>query len=160
MDIVLPTFGVLCLLLCPRLVARRGFLVQGAVGVVVFLLLGVGYFAYDLTTFPGEAVVRGRAGLHRQMSYHILNSGRSDPYLEPGVDVPRESHAHLAAIDQYFVDKFGYGKQHLRHHAMDPRWPAFLLDWPWLMEKDPALMKEFARGNVDVLLIAWSTPSR
>lgn len=128
------------------------FAAQLLVGVALFAAT-LHHFKYDIRIYFEEATKRGRAGLYHQLSLYIVSSGRSTLYLRPGEDDPNlhnvdEYHRHLKAIDRYYQDKFGGIEDELRQKSQDPRWPAFLLDWPWLIKKDPDLMKEY---GVEVL---------
>lgn len=151
---VLFTFATLCLIFYPRLVFSMRFGAQLVVGVVLFSAV-LHSFNYDIKNYSDEASQRGRAGLYHQLSLYIVSSGRSSPYLEPGEDDPAlgvdEYHRHLKAIDRYYVDKFGEKEFELRAYRHDVRWPLFLLDWPWMIGKDPALMREYGYDVFETL---------
>lgn len=148
-------FGVLCLIFYPRLIFSRQFFVQFLAGVALFGAV-LHYFGYDITKYSEEAALRGRCGLYHQLSLYIVSSGRSVPYLKPGWDDPiknnvDEYHRHLQAIDRYYLDKFGEREHELRARRHDERWPLFLLDWPWMMAKNPELMREYRHEIFEAL---------
>ncbi|MBI5937548.1 MAG: hypothetical protein HY850_06850 [Betaproteobacteria bacterium] len=153
---VLFAFGVFCLIFYPRWLFSLRFFAQFAVGVALFTVV-LQHFEYDISKYPTATAQRGRAGLYHQLSLYILASGRSTPYLLPGEDDPKlhpvdEYHRHLNAIERYYLDKFGQTEGELRDKSQDARWPAVLLDWPWLIEKDPELMRGYAREVVRTLV--------
>jgi len=143
---LLASFSILCLFFYARRLWSRRFVFQLLIGVGVFACFII-HYSYDLSQYPAEALRRGQAGLYHQLSLYIQRSGRSVPYLQPGEDDPTrgvdEYHRHLAAIDRYYVANWGAKEIDLRASIHDKRWPAFLLDWPWMMSKDPKLMKEY-----------------
>lgn len=147
MGFVFFSFGALCLIFFPRLIFSRRFFVQFVASVALFGAM-LHNFDYDIRKYPEKAYERGSAGLYHQLSLLIVSSGRSASYLEPGEADPRpgtvdEYHRHLKAVDRYYLDKFGEKEADLRSRRHDERWPEFLLDWPWMMTKDPELMKEY-----------------
>lgn len=149
---VIAAFSILCLVFYPRLIFSARFFAQISLGLLLFLAV-LGYFKYDLSSYPEEAGLRGRAGLYHQLSLYILSSGRSQPYYQPGdydpaQGYPDEYHRHLKAIDRYYQANFGGTEHELRDVRQDKRWPLFFVDWPWLMQKDPGLMKEYALDGI------------
>lgn len=142
---VLFSFSVLCMVFYPRLIFSRRFFIQFLASLA---LLGVmhHHLRYDITTISEVSADRGRAGLYHQLSLYIVSSGRSAPYLKPDDDLQNnvdKYHRHLNAIDRYYLDKFGETEADLRSRRHGEQWPLFLLDWPWMMTKDPELMKEY-----------------
>ena len=150
MNFVLLSFAVACLIFYPKSLFQKKFILQLLAGVAFFMFVIVSH-EFDIRKYPENAASRGRAGLHHQMSLFIFNTGRSTAYLDPSVNATNSYHGHLAAIEKYYIDKFGMGESDLNAHHMDKRWPASLLDWPWLLEKDPELMKEYFREEINVL---------
>lgn len=146
---VLFSFGILCVIFYPRLIFSRRFFAQFLASVALFgsVLYHLSYGTASNLNYAEEAAQRGRAGLYHQLSLYIVSSGRSTPYLKPGDDDAQnnadEYHRHLKAIDRYYLDKFGEGESDARAYRHDKRWPLFLLDWPWMMAKDPELMREY-----------------
>jgi hypothetical protein len=143
---LITSFSALCLLFYARKLWSRQCILQLLLGVGVFAFF-IHHYSYDLREYPAEASFRGRAGLYHQLSLYILRSGRSAPYLKPGENDPTrgvdEYHRNLFAIDRYYLANWGATEAELRSQTHDRRWPSFLLDWPWMMRKDPQLMKEY-----------------
>src|SRR5205823_12120570 len=102
-NVVLVTFGLLCVLFERSLVFNQRFFVQLAAGIALFGLV-VYHYSFDIINYPEQAAARGRAALHHQLSLYILSSGRSDPYLERK-DIPREYNVRLDAIQRYYLAK-------------------------------------------------------
>lgn len=148
---IMSAFGALCLFFYARSLFCRRFFYQVSVGVAIFAMMVVSH-SYDLTKYPEEALIRGRAGLHHQLSLFIFSSGRSSAYLNPEETVPNTYHGHLEAIERYYKDKFGNTEAFLRSQKMDEKWPAFLLNWPWLIEKDPELMRDYFYQEISTLV--------
>lgn len=140
-----------CLVFAPRSLFTRRCALQFSTCIVVFALMALTH-GYEISTYPQQALDRGRSGLHHQISLFIFNSGRSTAYLNPGETVPDTYRGHLDAIERYYLDKFGHTEGYLRTHRMDDTWPAFLLNWPWLAEKDPDLMREYGGLNLQTLV--------
>ena len=144
---VLFSFGVLCMAFYPRLIFSRRFFIQFLAGAALFGVI-LHHFNYDILKYSEQATQRGRFGLYHQLSLYIVSSGRSAPYLKPEDDLQNnvdEYHRHLKAIDRYYLDKFGEKEHNLRARRHDEQWPLFLLDWPWMITKDPGLMKEYGQ---------------
>jgi hypothetical protein len=161
MGFVFVSFGALSLIFYPRFIISRRFLIQFLACAALFGA-NLHHLGYDIREYPEIAYVRGSAGLYHQLSLLIVSSGRYVPYLKPGEDDHSQNHvgeyrshqeradeyySHLKAVDRYYLDKFGEKEADLRAHRHDGRWPALLLDWPWMMSKDPELMKEFAQDS-------------
>jgi hypothetical protein len=149
-------FGALSLIFYPRLFVSRRFLIQFLACAALFGA-NLHHFGYDIRGYPERAFIRGNVGFYHVLSLYVINSGRTDPYLKPGDDEdtgqknPDEFHKHLRARNRYFLDKFGEEFNDIREHRHDERWPKLLLDWPWMMKKDPELMKEFAQDQFRTL---------
>lgn len=152
LNFVLLAFAILCLLFYREAIFTRRFFAQLALGVGLFTAV-LHYFSYDIRLYPVEAANRGRAGLYHQLSEYLIKSGRVAPYLtpeeaDPARVYPSEYERHLNAFDRYYLAKFGETHDELRAYRHDPHWPLFMLDWPWLLEKQPGLMQGYA---MDVL---------
>ncbi|MBI5937549.1 MAG: hypothetical protein HY850_06855 [Betaproteobacteria bacterium] len=152
---VLLSFATLCLIFIPRMVMDRRFWFQVMAGLICFVAV-LHNFSYDISRYSEEAAQRGRAGLYHQLSLYIVSSGRSEPYLAPDEADPRQYYSteyerHLKAIDRYYLAKFGETENELRATRHDARWPLFLLDWPWMMERDPELMRGYIVDDLRAL---------
>lgn len=152
LSFVLFVFGVSCLLFHRESIFTRQFLIQFTLGLALFIAV-LGHFSYDIRNYSEEAASRGRAGLYHQLSLYIVKSGRSMPYLtleeaDPARDVQSDYERHLKAVDRYYLAKFGETENDLISYRHDPQWPLFVLDWPWLAEQEPELMRDYA---LDVL---------
>lgn len=152
LSFVLLAFAVFCLLFHRETIFTWRFLFQSALGVALFAAV-LQHFSYDIRLYPIEAADRGRAGFHHQLAEYLMKSGRVTPYLtpeeaDPAREYPSEYERHQNAFDRYYLEKFGETQGEVRAYRHDPRWPQFMLDWPWLIEKQPALMQGYA---VDVL---------
>ncbi|MFN8369800.1 MAG: hypothetical protein U0T83_04140 [Bacteriovoracaceae bacterium] len=139
----LAAFVLLTLIFFHKHIFKKTIIIQSIVGLLIFVLLLV-YQKFDITKYGAQSAQRGRAGLHHQMSLFIFETGRSKRYLDPNEKVPETYHGHLKAIEKYYLDKFGFSEGDLNNESVDPSTPQFLLDWPWLYKKDPALMTEYA----------------
>lgn len=144
---IFTAFLACSLVFAPRSLFTRRCALQFSTGIAMLLLMTWTH-GFDLVGYPQSALDRGRAGLHHQISLFIFSSGRSAAYLNPGETVPNTYLGHLDAIERYHLDKFGHTEEYLRTHRMDDTWPAFLLNWPWLAEKNPELMKDYAALNI------------
>ena len=138
------SFGFLCLIFYPRLIFSKRFFIQFLAGAALFTVI-MHHFHYDIMTVSEVSAQRGRAGLYHQLSLYIISSGRSTPYLKPGEDDSKtgEFALHQQAVNRYYLDKFGEDESDARAYRHDERWPLTLLDWPWMITKDPELMKEY-----------------
>lgn len=156
MSFVLFAFGALCLVFYRRLIFSRRFLVQVLCGLVLFVAV-LHHFKYDVSKYSEEAAQRGRAGLYHQLSIYIVKSGRVAPYLDAvssQENFSTEDARYRKVIDHYYLEKFGANENDLRAVRHDARWPLFLLDWPWLLEKDPQLMHEYMREVLKTAVIS------
>ncbi|MFN8369806.1 MAG: hypothetical protein U0T83_04170 [Bacteriovoracaceae bacterium] len=137
---VIASFGLYCLIFLPKLVFTKRFIKQVSVGFVI-LISFIFYKSYNLMDYGKECEIRGRAGMHMQLQLFMMYKNLDAPYVDKPEDLLDYSyHKRVKFLDKYFLDKFGYSKLHLRNNKMDPKWPGFLLDWPWLIKKDPDLM--------------------
>lgn len=139
-------FGALSFIFYPRVFVSRRFLIQFLSCAALF---GVNLYHcnFDIRDYPQEAFIRGNVGFYHNLAHLIINTGRSAPYFKPGDDEPKENnpdefHRQQKAKDRYFLDKYGEKFADIRVRRHDERWPKLFLDWPWMMKKDPELMKE------------------